>query len=88
MSIKSPADLRIAIQLYLEGDKTICYDIYKYKWYNYYQNIHIKQGSEADVQNEQIFEEIKLTHPKLHQEVEEYIDHEIARLNSGATDYD
>lgn len=88
MNIKSPADLKIAIELAVNGDEKIAYNIYKYKWYNYYQNIHIKQGSAADLENEQIFKELEITHPELHREVEEYIDHEIKRLNLDVADYD
>jgi hypothetical protein len=83
--IKSPEDLRNAIKK-LEtcqdsGKDEIINAIGTYKWYNYYQNTHIKVGSDADKDNEIIFKEIENTNITLHDAIEEIVDVYIDRLN-------
>lgn len=82
MQIQTSDDLKEAIRLVLAGDKSLIFDIFKYKWYNYYQNIHVKVGSETDIANEKTFEDLKINHPKIHKAIEGMIDHEIEKLNS------
>lgn len=53
----------------------------KYKWYNWYQCIHIAEGSPADVENTRIFTEWETKRPELHKEVEAYITSIIAMQN-------
>jgi len=86
MNIKTPKDLRDAIIL----STTIAYDtkeyfniiwdIHKYKWYNWYQHLHIKEGSPEDIENTQIFSDLETNHPKIHEDVENNIQFEISKL--------
>lgn len=80
--ITCPQELREAIERAKEGDDGAIWDIHKYKWYNWYQNAHIKAGSEADIENTQIFEELERKYPAIHKQVEKQIDDEIERLNA------
>jgi hypothetical protein len=82
MFIKNPTQLKEAIETSKEKSKYFeaVNAIAKYKWYNYYQHSHIKKGSEEDIQNEKIFEEIQVNHPKLHADVEAQVDWEIMKI--------
>jgi hypothetical protein len=82
--ITNPQELREAIERAKTGDTDAIWDIHKYKWYNWYQNIHIKEGSEMDIENTQIFQELESQYPDIHQQVEKQIDMEIERLNHEA----
>lgn len=86
--IKTPAELReaIAMAIATEDNYDIIHAIHKYKWYNWYQNIHIKKDSEADVENTKIFEELKENYPEIHKQVEQRIDFEIEKLEQDEQD--
>lgn len=60
--------------------------IYKYKWYNWYQNAHVQVDSPTDIENTQIFEELEKDHPNIHKDIEEQIDQELDKLNSDIED--
>jgi hypothetical protein len=79
--IRNPNQLREAIEMAKTGDKEAVWAIHKYKWYNWYQNIHIKQGTPEDVENTQIFQELERDHPEIHEQVEDNIEYEIKKLN-------
>jgi len=89
MNIKTPNDLRAAISIAVsattETNPTyfdIIWGIHKYKWYNWYQNIHIKKDSPEDIENTLIFEEIKNKYPQIHFDIEKNIDFEIEKLKT------
>lgn len=54
--------------------------IHKYKWYNWYQNLHIKKDTPEDIENTKIFKSIEIHHPNIHRDVEANITHEITKL--------
>lgn len=80
MNIRNPKELEDAIIDY-KGDSDTLLAIVKYKWYNYYQNLHIKRGSKEDLENDKIFEQIKVVLPGLHKLIEKGIDWEIEKLD-------
>ncbi len=86
--ITNPEQLKEAIVLAQTAtDKTtpsyfdVIWAIHKYKWYNWYLNVHIKCDSPADVENTKIFEALKVDHPKIHEDVEKNISHEVEKIN-------
>lgn len=81
--IKNPSDLKEAIEiakLHNEQYNDAIYAIHKYKWYNWYQNLHIKKGSVEDAENTAIFDKLKTEHSEIHKDVELNISSEIDRL--------
>jgi hypothetical protein len=83
--IKTPSELREAIEIAKLKDDN--YDdaiwaIYKYKWYNWYQNIHIKQGSPQDEENTEIFNMLNEDYIEIHNAVEGWISYEIEKLSN------
>lgn len=68
MDIKTPTELKEAIE------KGLTWDIARYKWYQWYEGLNIKVGSREDDENTEIFKDLEVNNPKLHKEVEEYID--------------
>jgi len=80
--ITNPKELREAIALAKTGDKEALHQIHLYKWYNWYQNIHIKEGTPEDIENTEIFNDIKENDPELHKEIEKMIDGQIYKLVS------
>ncbi len=74
MNIKSPNDLKIAIDLAIKGDVGILYDIARYISYNYYMYMHIKKDSPEDLENEIIYKSFEENYPVLHKDVELLID--------------
>jgi len=88
ISITNSIGLKENLQLLLDNkeDKNIYNEVisamYKYKWYNFYQNTHIKAGSPEDIENEKIFKDIEDNYPEIHIEVEQLIDNEIDRIDN------
>lgn len=84
MFIKSPVDLEKAIEIAKNGEKSnkedALYAIGTYKWYNYYQNIHIKEGTDADKENKRLFELLETEAPEVHKAIEGWVDWYIGRL--------
>lgn len=81
--IRNPSQLKEVIEVakrHGEDYLDAIYAIHKYKWYNWYQNLHIKEGTDADIENSLIFEELKNNFPDIHSDVELNIDSEIQRL--------
>jgi len=74
MNIKSPNQLKEAIELAISGNKEILYDIARYVAYNYYMYTHIKKDSKEDMENEQIYSDFRENHVDLYKEVEEIVD--------------
>jgi len=87
--ITNPEELREALRLALSTKDNWEYIMvmHKYKWYNWYQNIHIKEGTDADKENTKIFEEIETQHPEIHKLIEDNIDIEIDKLNNPSKYY-
>ncbi len=90
MFIKSPADLEKAIEIAKTGNESnkndAIYAMGTYKWYNYYQNIHIKEGSDADKENERLFKLLEKEAPLIHFAVEKWVDWYIERLGQDIDD--
>jgi hypothetical protein len=91
--IKSPEELEAAIKLAIETKdvspfqyEKVVYALYKYKWYNWYQNTRFKEGSEADIKHTELFEKLEAEQPEIHAEIEQFIDWAIERLNSDIDD--
>jgi hypothetical protein len=92
MAIKNPVELKQAILIaaitppdskeYFD----IIWDIHKYKWYNWYQNRHIKKNSQEDIENTEIFKDLEKQHPDIHKAVEENIDFEVRKINGDLDD--
>jgi len=80
-SITNPQELREAIEL-AKTDESVIHEIATYKWYNWYQNIHVKKDSPEDIENTQIFDELKQNDPELHAKIEKVIDGKIYMLVS------
>jgi len=87
MAIKTPVELKQAIE---NAKKTapeskeffdIIWDIHKYKWYNWYQHLHIKEGSPEDIENTEIFQDLETNYPQIHEAVEQNIEFEINKLS-------
>lgn len=85
MDIKSTEDLKKAIEIAKNGSETeknsIIYDIARYKWYNYYNSTHVKEGSETDKANEKVFDALEEEHLEIHELIETRIDGIIAKIN-------
>lgn len=81
--IRTPEQLREALQLAISAkDKTdVIWAIHKYKWYNWYLNLHIKPDSPADEENTLIFKEIQEKYPKIHELIEDNIKYEVKKMN-------
>lgn len=90
MFIKSPADLEKAIEIAKNGSETTkkdaLYAMGTYKWYNYYQNIHIKEGSDADKENERLFKLLEIEAPNVHKSIESWVDWYIEKLGQDLQD--
>lgn len=90
MQITSPDELLNATMIAIDDNNSrqteAIQAIATYKWYNYYQHIHIKQGSIDDELNENLFEEIKIYRFHLHTQIEDLINGYIDRLNSDIDD--
>ena len=80
--IRNPSQLREAIEMAKQGSSDAIWAIHKYKWYNWYQNIHIKKDSPEDIENTEIFEDLERNYPDIHRKVEDNINYEIAKLSS------
>ena len=83
--IRNPSQLREVIEMAKqggEGYQDAIWAIHKYKWYNWYQCIHIKEGTPEDSENTLIFEELKREFPMIHADVENNINYEIEKLNN------
>ncbi len=74
MNIKTPKELKEAVDLAIKGDIEILYDIAKYIAYNYYMYMHIKKDSPEDLENEVIYKGFQENYPELFQEVEQLVD--------------
>jgi hypothetical protein len=87
MAIKNPVELKLAISIaaITPSDTKkyfdIIWDIHKYKWYNWYQNQHIKKNSPEDKENTEIFKDLESKFPNIHKSVEDNIDFEIQKIN-------
>lgn len=87
MNIKTPSELKDAITIATTTDPTskeyfdIIWAIHKYKWYNWYQNLHIKADSPEDIENTEIFKQLEESHPTIHEDIEKNIQFEIDKLN-------
>lgn len=82
MSIKSPSDLQVAIDLAIAGNKEILYDLGKYITYNYYMYTHIKKDSPEDLENEKIYTKFREEYPLLYKEVETYVDFNFQKMTN------
>ncbi len=82
MNIKSPAQLKEAIQMAVDGDKDIITDIGDYITYNYYIYVHTKADSPEDIENEKIYTEFKINHPDLFAEVELWVDYKFKKFKN------
>lgn len=80
--ITNPTELREAIERAKEGDQDAIWDIHKYKWYNWYLNVHIKPDSQEDIDNTEIFEDLEKNFPDIHKQVEENIAYEVEKLRN------
>jgi len=82
--IKTPQDLGEAIVIALNGTPQQVEEaisaIGTYKWYNYYCNIHIKKDSDADKENENIFDRLQKEFPEEHKLIEDRVNVYIERL--------
>jgi len=77
MNIKSPAELQAAIDNPTEENIIA---ISTYKWYNFYCNLYIKEGTKEHKENENIFSILQKENPELHKRIEESVDVLIERL--------
>lgn len=73
MSIKNPEQLKEAINLAIQGNIEILYDIANYIAYNYYMYMHIKKDSPEDIENEKIYKDFQENYPETFWEVEKLI---------------
>lgn len=83
ISIKTPLQLKEVIEiakLQNEEYSDAIYAIHKYKWYNWYQNLHIKAGTPEDIENSLIFNQLMIEYPKIHEDVEINISLELDKL--------
>lgn len=83
--IRNPDQLKEAIEIAKLKDARytgIIWAIHKYKWYNWYQNLHIKMDSPMDLENTEIFFNLEQTYPEIHQDVELNISFEIENLKN------
>lgn len=80
--IRNPSQLREAIELAKQGNNDAIWAIHKYKWYNWYQNIHIQFGTKEDLENTEIFMKLEEDYPDIHKKVEDNIAYEIHKLES------
>ena len=84
--IKTPTELREAIEIadaHDENYESAIWAIYKYKLYNWYENIHIALGSPEDKENDDIFNELGWrTDRSIHEAVEAHITNYLDRINS------
>ena len=81
--IKTPSELLEAIEIAKLKDEryqAAILAIHKYKWYNWYQNIYIKQDTPEDIENTDIFNKLQETNPEIHEAVEANITSEINKL--------
>lgn len=81
--IKTPTELLAAIEIAKLNDERYVdaiWAIHKYKWYNWYQNVHIKKDTPEDIQNTEIFNRLEVEYPKIHFDIEENIRYEIEKL--------
>lgn len=86
ISITNSSELREVIEiakLNNEDYHEAIYAIHKYKWANWYLNIHVKMDTPADAENTLIFESLKNDYPKIHEDVEFNISMEVERLKTG-----
>jgi hypothetical protein len=79
-AIKNAEELKAEINKAEQGNKDSLYDIAKFKWCNYYQNIHIKAGSEEDQKIGKLFDDLIESNPILNCKIEERVDWEIEKL--------
>ena len=79
MNIKTPSELQIAIDN--PTDEAII-AIATYKWYNFYCNLHIKEGSKEDLENQKIFDNLRRENNILYTKIEEQVDVLIERLQN------
>lgn len=88
--IKTPEELEKCIEKYENADEPtqiqIVFAIGSYKWYNFYCNLHIKLGSEADKKNRILFENLEKDNEKLHKLAENIVDGYIIKLKYDADD--
>jgi hypothetical protein len=87
--IKTPTQLKEAIDIAVQKDSryiNTIWNIHKYKWYNWYQNIYIKKDSPDDVENTRIFEALAIDYPEIHKDIEDNIDSEIVKLTDEELD--
>ena len=83
--IRNPEQLKEAIEIagsHPDNYQDIIWAIHKYKWYNWYQNLHIKKDSPADIENTRIFNELERMNPNMHYDIEANITYEIEKLES------
>jgi len=81
--IRNPTQLKEAIEMAKSGDNysDVIWAIHKYKWYNWYLNLHIKKDTPEDIENTQIFEELEKDYPQIHSDVEKNVDYEVNKAN-------
>jgi len=83
--IRNPEQLRVAIEiakLNNEFYSDAVWAIHKYKWYNWYQNLHIKENSLEDIENTKIFNQLETEYPSIHVDIEKNIDYEIIKASA------
>lgn len=82
--IRNSSQLREAIELAKQHGADyddVIWAIHKYKWYNWYQNLHIKADSPEDIENTLIFKNLETEFFEIHSDVEKNISIEIEKLN-------
>lgn len=81
--IKTPAELREVLEIAKDRDMNYyeaIWAMHKYKWYNWYQNLHIKMDSPEDQENTLIFKDIQDNYPQIHEDIEINISAEVEKL--------
>ena len=86
MSITDSKSFKKAIDLAIAGNKNIVMDIANYVTYNYYMCLHIKEGSDDDLQNEKLYTELKENYPELYYVVEGWVNYKFNRIKRLAED--
>lgn len=82
MNIRTPAELKNALYLAVNGDKSIIQDIATYVAYNYYMHMHTKFGSQEDLANELIYTAFEIEYPEVFEEIETVVNRKFDQMES------
>lgn len=90
MQITNTNELKIAMNIAMNTENPSKAEairaIATYKWYNYYQNLHIIAGSADDIENEYLFDLLQSNFESIHDQIENLVNGYIERLNNDIDD--